>query len=52
VPHFLRAILAASLALCSLLSLSIGIVLDTLNKYYRENFELHRKLMRSMRRED
>ena len=52
VPHFPRAILAASLALCSLLSLSIGIVLDTLNKYYRENFELHRKLMRSMRRED
>ena len=39
VPHFPRAILAASLALCSLISLSIGIVLDTLNKYYRENFD-------------
>lgn len=50
VPHFPRAILAASLALCSLISLSIGIVLDTLNKYYRETFELHRKLINHLRR--
>lgn len=52
VPHFPRAILAASLALCSLLALAIGIILDTLSKYHREDFELHRKLMRAVRREE
>lgn len=50
VPHFPRAILAASLALCGLLSLAIGIILATSNKYFRENFELHRKVLASLRR--
>lgn len=50
VPHFPRAILASGLAVCSLVSLAMGIGLDTLNKYYRENFELHRKLMRAVQR--
>lgn len=51
VPHFPRAILAASLALCGLLSLAIGIILDTSNKYFRENYELHRKVLLSLRQD-
>lgn len=51
VPHFPRAILASSLALCALVSLAIGIILDTLNKYHRESFELHRRTMRALRRQ-
>ena len=50
VPHFPRAILAASLALAAMLSLAIGIVLNTLNRYHHEAFELHRKLMGQLRR--
>lgn len=46
VPHFPRAILAASLALCALISFAIGIILDTLNNYQRETYELFRKTLR------
>jgi glycosyltransferase involved in cell wall biosynthesis len=49
VPHFPRAILAVGLALCSLISLAIGIILDTLNNYQRENYELYRKMLRAAR---
>ena len=52
VPHFPRAILAASLALCGLLSLAIGIILDTSNKYFREHYEMHRKVLLSLRKDD
>lgn len=52
VPHFPRAILAASLALCGLVSLAIGIILDTSNKYFREHYELHRKVLQSLRKDD
>jgi glycosyltransferase involved in cell wall biosynthesis len=52
VPHFPRAFLAVGLAVCSLVSLAIGIILDTLNKYHRESYELHRKLLRVIRHED
>lgn len=52
VPHFPRAILAASLALCGLVSLAIGIILDTSNKYFREHYELHRKVLQNLRKDD
>jgi glycosyltransferase involved in cell wall biosynthesis len=49
VPHFPRAILAVGLALCALISLAIGIILDTLVNYQRENYELYRKTLRAAR---
>jgi glycosyltransferase involved in cell wall biosynthesis len=47
VPRFPRAILAAALGILSGISLGVGLILDTLAKFQRENFELwHRHFSR------
>lgn len=43
VIHVPRAILAASLALLSALSVGVGLILDTLHRFHRETFELARR---------
>jgi glycosyltransferase involved in cell wall biosynthesis len=52
VPHFPRAILAVGLALTGLLSLAIGIILDTLSKYHREEYQLFGMLRREIEARD
>ncbi len=47
VSHVPLAVLAASLGILGCLSLSIGLILDTLCKYHKENFALHRRLIHS-----
>ncbi len=46
VSHVPLAILATGTGILSALSLSIGLILDTIAKYHRENFELFRRLVR------
>ena len=48
VKHVPLAVLAASLGILGCLSLSIGLILDTLSKYHQENFALHRRLIHAM----
>ncbi|MGE4232446.1 MAG: glycosyltransferase [Bacteriovoracia bacterium] len=45
VYHVPLAILAAGFGILSVIVLSIGLILDTVRKYQRENFELFRKLL-------
>ena len=45
VEHVPLAVLAAALGILGSLSLSIGLILDTLSKYHQENFALHRRLI-------
>jgi len=47
VPRFPRAILAAALGILSAISIGVGMILDTLAKFHRENFELWKKLLNS-----
>ena len=44
VPRFPRAILAAALGVLSGVSLGVGLILDSLARYQREQFELWRRL--------
>jgi glycosyltransferase involved in cell wall biosynthesis len=51
VAHVPLAILAAALGVLSCLFLSVGLILDTLNRYQRETFEMIRGLKNVMRRQ-
>ncbi len=51
VKHVPLAVLAASLGILGCLSLSIGLILDTLCKYHKEAFALHRRLIHSRENE-
>ncbi|MBE7440266.1 MAG: glycosyltransferase [Spirochaetales bacterium] len=46
VYHVPLAILAAGLAILSVLCFAVGLILDTINKYHNETFSLLRKLSR------
>lgn len=51
VAHIPLAILATGTGILSVLSLSIGLILDTINKYHNENFELLRRLLKKRAQE-
>jgi glycosyltransferase involved in cell wall biosynthesis len=46
VYHVPLAILAASLGILAFLTLSIGLILDTVGRYHRENFEFWRMVLK------
>jgi glycosyltransferase involved in cell wall biosynthesis len=46
VPHFPSAILAAALAVMALISLGVGVILETVKTYHNENFILWRRFLK------
>ena len=46
VYHLPSAVLATGMGILAALSLSIGLILDTLSKYHNENFQLLRRLVK------
>lgn len=46
VSHIPLAILATGTGILSVLSLSMGLILDTISKYHNENFELLQRLLK------
>src|SRR5262249_28022510 len=47
VPHFPSAILAAALAVMALISLGVGVILETVKTYHNENFILWRRFLKA-----
>lgn len=46
VHHVPLAVLATGLGILSVLSMAVGLILDTVNRYHNESFRLWRKLLR------